>query len=89
MLACVTPLLNGKLFKLRAMSFIIGPYSKFSMVVYWMIKLNGGLNRTSGSRNGAEKMNVKDPLDMESNIRGKELTLWAMRREGSDISIKV
>lgn len=33
-------------------------------------------------------MNVKDLLDRESNIRGKELILWAMRRDGSDYIYK-
>lgn len=28
---------------------------------------------------------MRDLLDMESNILGKELVPWAMRREGSDI----
>lgn len=32
-------------------------------------------------------MDVNDLLDTESNILGKELVLWAMRREGSDIRL--
>lgn len=44
------------------MSFIIRPYNKFSMVVYWMIKLNGGLNRPNGSRNGVEKNECERPV---------------------------
>lgn len=35
------------------------------------------------------KWNVKDLLDMESNTLGKKLILWALRREESDISIKI
>lgn len=54
-----------------------------------MIKENGGLNRTSDSRNGVEKMNVKDLLDVEPNGLGNKLILGAMRREGSDISSKL
>lgn len=34
-------------------------------------------------------MIAKDLLDIESNTFGKKLILWAMRREGSDISIKI
>lgn len=59
------------------------------MVVQWMIKENGGLNRTSGSRDGVEKMNVEDLLDVEPPGLGNKLILGAVRREGSDISSKL